>query len=126
VKSSYALLLRRMARVAPSVVSPSMFSERDALWVDGKEIAHGHDDGTWDLRLTRATIRSMRDELKGDPRVTLRSSTSDWIELAVATEADARYLLALYRRAVEAHAPAARRPRAPPTGAELARRRRFH
>jgi hypothetical protein len=115
-----------MAAVAPTVVSPSMFSDREAYWVDGKEIAHGHDDGTFDVRLTRAVIRSMRDALRADARVTLRSSSSDWIEVAVRTRADVEWFLALYERAVEAHRPKGRAAKPPPCGAALERRRRFH
>lgn len=105
-----------------------MFSDRPALWVNGKEIAHRDADGNYDVRLTRQVIRQMHDRLRTEPHVHLRSpSTSDWVEVEVTDADDETLLVELVAIAALAHCPppgtAARRP---PQGEELARRRRFH
>jgi hypothetical protein len=57
--------------------------------------------------------------------VTLRKNASDWIAFVIAKKADENDALDLVRAAVAANAPTA--PAGlPPTGADLARRRRFH
>lgn len=108
--------------------SPSMFSQRSALWVNGKEIAHRDSDTRFDVRLTRAVIRQMRAQLRAEPRVHLRkSSGSDWVEVEVTCESDEALLATLVERAAAAHRPPAGEPaKPPPTGADLERRRRFH
>ena len=119
-------VLARMARVEGVLVSPSAFADRDAFWVDGKEIAHAEGDSV-DLRLTRRVISEHRARLRADPRVTLRRSGGDWLEAQVAAPADAALALELFELAVAAHRPArGEAVRLPPTGAALARRRRFH
>jgi hypothetical protein len=108
-------------------LSPSGFGDVDAYWVNGKEIAHFDDPTTVDLRLTRAGISARRPELKADPRVTLRRSGSDWVEVRVATKDDLAWLTSLVEAAADAHrAPEGSTPKSPPVGAELDRRRRFH
>ena len=66
-----------------------------------------------------------RAELTADDRVTLRRTASDWLTVRVASDADRKYALALVAVAVEVNRPTAP-PGPPPTGADLARRRRFH
>lgn len=120
-------LQQRLVAIDGVVESPSMFSDRPALWVDGKEIAHRDADGSYDVRLTRRVIREMRDRLRADPRVHLRASSSaDWIEVRV-DDGDAEELVVeLVRAAADAHRPHGSALRPPPQGEELARRRRFH
>ena len=83
---------------------PSQFSDVDALWVDGIEIAHVEaQDATgvaYDVRLTRQVIRDRRAALRTDPRVTLRPSTSaDWLTLRVCAPEDRTLLKELLRLA---------------------------
>ncbi len=104
-----------------------MFSDRPGLWVNGKEIAHEDDAGTYDVRLTRQVIRQMRDRLRADSRLQPRASaSSDWVEVEVA-DADAEDLLVELVTAAAAahHPPSGTNLRPPPEGEELARRRRF-
>jgi hypothetical protein len=107
----------------------SMFGSGQALWVDGREIAHRDDDGRFDGRLTRQAIRELRARLRADRRVHLRASTiSDWIELELDLDItdDVALLVELVSRAAE-HQPSPGAPRKlPPEGEALARRRRFH
>lgn len=105
-----------------------MFSDRPAFWVNGKEIAHEDADGSYDVRLTRQVIRQMRDALRAEPRVRLRSSSSsDWVEVDVADADGERLVVELVRVAADAHRPPpGTTPLPPPEGDELARRRRFH
>ena len=103
-----------------------MFTEGQAIWCGTREVAHFHDlSGELEVRLTKAVVRERRAELKADPRVTLRKNASDWIAFTITATGDEAAAVALVRLAVEANtstAPAG----PPPTGADLARRRRFH
>jgi hypothetical protein len=105
-------------------VGDGAFGPGVALWVGRREIAHFDGPNVLDLRLTREVIRVERESLKRDPRVTLRRSASDWLELDV-TDRDVDAATALIARAVEANRASAP-PGLPPTGADLERRRRFH
>lgn len=107
--------------------SDSAFKDDVGYWVNGKEIAHFEGDRAIDIRLTRAVIRDRRAELKVDARVRLRPSSSDWLTVEL-TGADATaFVLELVKAAVAAHRTAPGTTAAPPpSGAELARRRRFH
>lgn len=108
-------------------VSPSMFGTDDAIWCNGKEIAHFDADDVVDVRLTKAVIREMRAELRSDERVTLRKRASDWIEVRMSTTNDVDAVVALVERAAAAHrAPPGVIPKRVPRGADLERRRRFH
>lgn len=61
------------------ICSPSAFSDADAWWVNGKEIAHLDDGHTVDIRIGRKHISARRDDL----RVRARSKGSDWCEVDV-------------------------------------------
>jgi hypothetical protein len=77
----------------PGVVeATSRYGDRPCWLVDGREIAHLDADGTLDVRLTRAVIRT-RPELKGTKR-------RDWVCIEPGDEA---YALELFRLAVSAH-----------------------
>jgi hypothetical protein len=95
--------------------------------VNDTEVAHFDGDDVVDLRLTRSVIRERRQELKADPRVTLRRSGSDWLQLRFQTVADVEFAVTLMEAAVAAHRPPGGvTAEPPPTGADLERRRRFH
>ena len=97
-------LLDGLARLDGVSCAPSQFSDRPAYWVNGKEIAHLEGDGvSLDLRLTRAGISAQRARLKADPRVTLRRSGGDWLELRVASPEDVAFGLELCALAAAAH-----------------------
>jgi hypothetical protein len=102
-------LLDGLAKLDGVSCAPSQFSDRPAYWVNGKEIAHVEganergDSHSLDLRLTRAQISARRARLKADPRVTLRRSGGDWLELRVASAEDVAFGLELCALAVEAH-----------------------
>lgn len=121
-------LCQRLLAIDGVVESPSMFSDRPALWMNGKEIAHRDADGSYDIRLTRQVIRQMRDQLRAEPHVRLRaSSSSDWVEVEVTDANGEELVVELVRAAADAHRPAPGADlRAAPQGEELARRRRFH
>jgi Family of unknown function (DUF5519) len=100
------------------------FAPGPALWVGKREIAHFDANGTLDVRLTWPVIRERRAELDADDRVSLRASRSDWLEVRLATKTE-DFAFTLVDAAVAANLPTAA-PGLPPTGADLARRRRFH
>lgn len=107
--------------------SESMFKDDLAYWVNGKEIAHFDTGEIIDIRLTRDLIRSRRAELRADPRIRLRPSSSDWISVQIALPDDITFAVHLAESAASAHrAPPGTTPKPPPAGTDLARRRRFH
>lgn len=101
------------------------FTPGTALWVGRREIAHFDQPRTLDIRLTKAGIRAQRDVLENDPRVTLRKSQSDWIEVAVESDTDLDWARQLVAEAIAANLPTAPSG-TPPKGTDLDRRRRFH
>lgn len=106
-----------------------MFGDRDrttAYFVDATQMAHFEADNSLAVRLTRKRISARRAELKADERVDLRRSGGDWICVSFATNADADFAVAVAADAAAAHRPSDRPARLPPTGADLARRQRFH
>ena len=116
-----------LARIPGMLEGESVFSHGPAYWVNGKQVAHFVDEERLELRLTKSVIREMRAELKADPRVEQRTSGSDWIIVRAGGEADVAFLVSLAERAAGAHLPPdGTAPKAPPIGADLERRRRFH
>jgi hypothetical protein len=118
-------LVERFSTLDGAVLGEGAFSAGPALWVGKREIAHFDGDGSLDVRLTKRVIRSRRSMLKEDERVTLRASASDWLEVRVEVVEDIEFALALVNESIAANQ-ASSPPGAPPTGAELERRRRFH
>ena len=103
------------AQVEDCVVSGSGLGDADAIWCNGKEIAHLDDDATIDVRVGRKHIRA-----RGLPA---RSTSSDWCEVPTADVSFARELVEL---AASQHRSDDGTGQPPPTGADLERRRRFH
>jgi len=96
--------MTRGERIRGIRVAASRFKGRghgDALWLGTKEIAHCH-NGDVDVRLTRAVVRELRDELRADARVDLRGPGFDWILIRVRTAADVDRALELLRYAMRA------------------------
>jgi luciferase-like monooxygenase len=115
-----------LAAIEGVVESDSAFQKGLAYWVNGKEIAH-FEGPAIDIRLTREVIRQRRQDLKADPRVHLRRSGSDWLEVAFTSPEDDEFVIELVQAAAAAHrAPPGTLAAPPPTGSDLARRRRFH
>jgi hypothetical protein len=121
-------LLAALTEIEGVVEGESAFRDGPALWVNGKEIAHFDGDDIIDIRLTASLIRGRRAELRENPSVTLRrSSSSDWLEVRVSGAPDEQVVLQLVAEAAHAHAaPAGTTPDPPATGARLARMKRFH
>ncbi len=116
-----------LAAIEGVVESDSAFQEGLAYWVNGTEIAHFEGRHAIDLRLTRGQIRARREQLRADPRVILRSGSSDWLTVEFRSAADEAFVIELAGAAAAAHRPADGAPaRPPPTGRSLARRKHFH
>ena len=113
------------ARADGAALGEGAFAPGPALWIGKREVAHFDEERRLEVRLTRTEIRRRRAELQLDDRVSLRHGTSDWLEVAIESDDDARWATALVLDAVEANRPTAP-VGLPPTGAELERRRRFH
>ena len=121
------VFLERCAGEIPGAqIGDGVFTKGPAIWSGTREVAHFHDEsGELEVRLTKPVVRARRADLKSDPRVTLRRSASDWVSFAIAVPADEDDALELVRVAIDANALTA--PAGPPpSGADLARRRRFH
>ncbi len=119
--------MRELSGIDGVIEGESAFKDGPALWVNGKEIAHFEADRAIDVRLTRAEIRARRADLRADPRVTLRSASSDWITIEFADPRDESFVRELTEIAAAAHRSDDGGPgRLPPTGADLARRKHFH
>lgn len=106
---------RKLRQLDGAVEGESMFSDGQAWWVNGKEIAHFHTDDELEIRLTKAVIREQRAALKADDRVTLRPSGADWITVTVTTAKDVTFVVTLVEQAAAAHRP--------PPGQTASRRR---
>lgn len=99
------------------MLGESAFGGGSALWVNAKQITNQIDDDTIEVRIGRKNITAR----KRDPRIHLRTKSSDWCEL----EAKHTKLLAeLIELAASQHRVA--NPQPPPTGADMERRKRFH
>jgi Family of unknown function (DUF5519) len=120
-------LMQELGQIDGVIEGESAFKDGPALWVNGKEIAHFEGERAIDLRLTRGEIRARRADLRADPRVSLRSASSDWITVEFAQRRDEEFVRELTEIAAAAHRPADGTPgRLPPAEADLARRRHFH
>jgi len=117
--------LERCAETPGASLGEGAFSAGPAIWVGKREVAHFDGSDAVDVRLTRSVIRERRDELRGDERIELRSRSSDWLRVSARTPSELHHACALIQAAVAANLLTAR-PGPPPTGVELARRRRFH
>jgi hypothetical protein len=116
-----------LAGIDDVIEGDSAFQAGLAYWVNGTEIAHFEGAHVIDIRLTRGQIRIRRDQLRADPRVTLRPGSSDWLMVEFRSAADEAFVIELARVAAAAHRPAdGTPPRLPPTGRSLARRKHFH
>jgi hypothetical protein len=104
----------------------STWSDGAALWVNGKQVANFAGVDVLELRLTRPVIRAMKDRMAEDARITVRKS-SDWIRIGVHSREQRDLILELAEAAAAAHRPPEGVvPRPVPTGAAMARRKRFH
>jgi hypothetical protein len=120
-------LATAVCRIDGVVESDWAFKPGPGFWVNGTEIAHFDGATAIDLRLTRGEIRARRAQLRDDARVTLRASSSDWLTVEFGPAADEVFVLELAEIAAAAHRPLGDAAALlPPTGAALARRRRFH
>jgi len=117
--------IERCARLDGAQLGDAVFGDGIAVWVGQREIVHAHGEAIVEIRLTKTEIRARRDGLRADGRVTLRKTASDWLEFEIASKTDEDDALELVTIAIAVNAETAS-PGLPPTGADLARRRRFH
>ena len=120
--------VRKAALLIDGVVESDAIFDEDAsaFFVNGTQMANFWDSDSIAIRLTRPIISQRRTALKLDARVELRSS-SDWMRVYFHTLADVAFAVDLLQlAAVQYRPPKGVAAKAPPQGADLARRRRFH
>ena len=83
---------------------PSRFSDKPALIVGSREIAHLEAPGVIDLRITGAGWRQAKPRYGGDPAVHREPSRRDWIEIHLRSRADLGRLGDLLAIAIAANA----------------------
>lgn len=99
---------------------------REAFFVDARQMASIL-DGAVHVRLTWPVVRGRRENLRGDPRVDIPRSGTDWISVSFRTAKDLPFIVELVELAAAQYRPPPGTPlRPPPTGADLERRRRWH
>jgi hypothetical protein len=105
----------------------SIFEEgHEAFFVDSRQMA-GIFHGFVKLRLSWPVVRDHRERLRADARVEIPRSGTDWIIVKFRSEKDVSFVVELASLAAEQYRPPEGVPlRPPPTGADLARRRRWH
>ena len=98
-----------------------------AFFIDGRLVVEFAGSNLVGLRLTWAIIRSLKASLAEDRRVDPIKSGTDWIYVNFRRAADLDFIVDLVARASPAYLTAEPRSlRPPPSGHDLARRRRFH
>lgn len=118
---------RKLAAIDGFEKGLSIFDDADApaYYVNGKQVANLVDDDLA-LRITRPVLSAHRSRLKADDRVMIRGR-SDWIGVRITSSKDLDFILELAELTAAAYRPGPGVPvKPPPTGADLARRRRFH
>ena len=123
-------LWKTLTAIDGADVGSSVFADDDsspALWANGKQITNFRSDDTIEVRLTKKGISAERSRLKADERIEVRKNSSDWLTVRFTTPGDIALVRELAELAVAAHRPAGNATsKPPPSGADLARRRRFH
>lgn len=103
-----ARIRRELRKIEGMIESPgTYYTDEDAFWVNGKEVAHFHGDDAIELRLTKKKISAQRTRLKTDERVELPKSSSDWLIVRFGSPRDVALVIELAEIAAAAH-------RAPP------------
>lgn len=108
------LEMDRYTKIDGVMLGESAFGGGPALWVDAKQITNQVDDDTVEVRIGRANIRK-------EPRVRVRTKSSDWCELPAK---HTKLLAEMIELAASQHRVS--NPAPPPTGADMERRKRFH
>ena len=122
-----ASVRRALLSIDGVIESAGVFTDEDAFWMNGSQIACWKLDGKLEVRLTKLCIREQRERLNADPRISFHGKSSEWIDITIASKTDVAFAKEMARIAAEAHRPAnGTTPKPPPTGADLERRRRFH
>lgn len=81
---------------------PSKVAGGSAIFFNGKEIAHFHDDHEIDVRLTRKVIRQEGLHHPSDSKIHRhRSPSSEWIEVRFRTAKDVAEVVRLFKLALE-------------------------
>lgn len=126
--ASLAQRLRKaLLEIDDVIAGDSIFEEgAEAFFVDARQMAQII-DGEAHIRLSWPVIREHRDRLRTDARVRIPRSGTDWLAVTFRTAKDLPLVLELVELAAAQYRPPPGRPaRPPPTGADLARRRRWH
>jgi hypothetical protein len=92
-----------MAAVGPVDQRRSRYSDRPALFLNGREIAHVDGSGGIDLRVSSGGWSQLADEYAADPAIARDPARRDWIELRLRSRADLERLAGVLAVAVAAN-----------------------
>lgn len=95
-------LIKKLEKIPGLEDRPSKVAGGSAIFYNGKEIAHFHDDNEIDVRLTKKVIR--REGLNHPSDSTIhkhRSPNSEWIEIRFRKSGDVEEVVRLFKMALE-------------------------
>ncbi|MDF1836755.1 MAG: DUF5519 family protein [Planctomycetota bacterium] len=97
-----ATLIKKLERIPGLEDKPSIVAGGSALFYNGKEIAHFHNDRELDLRLTKPIIKSEGLSHFSDSDIhPRRASGSQWIELRFTKAKEVDEVVRLVKLAIE-------------------------
>jgi hypothetical protein len=95
-------LIKKLARIPGLEDRPSKVAGGSAIFFNGKEIAHFHDDNEIDVRLTKKIIKREGLSHPTDSKIHRhRTPNSQWIEIRFKTSRDLVEVVRLFKLALE-------------------------
>lgn len=95
-------IIKKLERISGLEDHPSKVAGGSAIFYNGKEIAHFHDDNEIDIRLTKKIIRKEGlNHPSGSKIHKHRSPSSEWIEIRFKKSKDVDEVVRLFKLALE-------------------------
>ncbi len=81
----------------------SRWTSKDAYYVGSREFAHFHNEGEFDVRLTRKVQTEYVQSLRNDTRVKFRERPSEWVAISLHSPEDVNYAFEMVKLALKAN-----------------------